>query len=79
MEKTDIKEWYLNTFPTDELGSEMKDDITFIGLFEALDSYKCVYDFLGVDDSIVRERVFEKLSEVMSVSYDYIYDQWLKG
>jgi hypothetical protein len=31
------------------------------------------------DDSIVRERAFKKLSELLGVDYDYVYEQWLKG
>lgn len=78
MENINIKKWYMATFPTDELGVEIKDYITFYGLFETLDNHKEVYDFLGVGDSIVRERVFAKLSEIMNVDYDYVYRKWLK-
>lgn len=78
MENTNIKEYYLKTFPTDELGYELNDNITFSDLFIALDNYKDVYEFLGVDDSIVRERVFGELSVVMNVDYNYIYNQWLE-
>ena len=28
-----IKEWYLSTYPDDELGLELNDDTTFEGLF----------------------------------------------
>lgn len=75
--KTKIKEWYIKEYPTDELGVEIDDDVTFEDLFESLD--KNVYETLGVGDSIVRERVFDKLAKVMNVDYDYIYKQWLKG
>lgn len=79
MENTSIKEWYVKTFPTDELGCELNDDVTFNDLITALDNYKDVYTVLGGDsDSIIRERVFEKLSNIMGVSYKCIYDQWLK-
>ena len=30
-------------------------------------------------DTIVRERIFIKLAEIMNVDYDYIYEQWLKS
>lgn len=75
--KTSIKEWYMATFKTDELGQEINSEATFEGLFDTLDTYKDVYEFLGVDDSIVRERAFERLSELMKVDYDVIYRQWL--
>ena len=72
-----IKNWYLKNFSGDDLGEYIKENITFAGLFDCLDNYKCVYEFLGVDDSIIRERVFEKLADIMDVEYEYIYNQWL--
>lgn len=78
-EKTKIKEWYVKEYPTDELGVELNAEITFYDLFVVLDTYKNVYKALNVWDSIVRERVFTKLAEIMNVDYDYIYEQWLKG
>ena len=78
-EKTKIKEWYVKEYPTDELGVEINNEITFYDLFVVLDTYKDVYEALNVWDSIVRERVFSKLAEIMDVGYNYIYEQWLKG
>jgi hypothetical protein len=74
-----IKNWYLKNFSSDDIGEDIKENITFAGLFDCLDSYKCVYEFLGVDDSIIRERVFERLADIMDVEYEYIYNQWLLG
>ena len=74
---TDIKNWYIEEYPTDELGQELKDNLSFYDLFEALDSYKDIYEFIGVDDSLVRERLFEKLSKIMKCDYDEIFSQWL--
>lgn len=78
-EKTKIKEWYIKEYPTDELGVEINNNITFYDLFVVLDTYKDVYEALNVWDSIVRERVFNKLAEIMNVDYGYIYEQWLKA
>jgi hypothetical protein len=36
-----------------------------------------IYQYIGVSDSIVRERLFEKLAETLNVGYDYIYNLWL--
>ncbi len=77
--ETNIKEWYINAYPTDEMGSELNDNVTFNDLFVALDNYKDVYELLGAGDSLIRERIFEKLSKLMNVEYSYIYEQWLKG
>jgi len=77
-QNTKVKSWYMMEYPTDTLGKEINSRITFDDVFRALDSYKDIYKLLGVDDSVVRERIFEKLAEIMGVSYDYVYQQWLK-
>jgi hypothetical protein len=74
-----IKSYYLDTYPTDNIGQEINDEASFEGLNKALDCNIDVYEYLGVGDSLVRERVFWKLSDLMGVSYDVIYDKWLKS
>ena len=78
-ERTKIKEWYTREYPMDELGIEIDGEITFYDLFVVLDTYNDVYEALNVCDSIIRERVFGKLAEIMEVDYDYIYMQWLRA
>lgn len=74
-----IKKCYLIAFPTDELGWELNERVTFEDLLVALDNAKDVYELLGVEDSIVRERVFGQLSKIMGVDYNFIYNKWLGG
>jgi hypothetical protein len=73
-----IKEFYLESYPTDELGIEIKENVTFTGLLDVLHNTGDVYEYIGVWDSIVRERLFEKLSEILNTPYDYVYELWLK-
>ncbi len=73
-----IREFYLETYPTDELGFELNETPTFPGLLNQLIIGGDVYNYIGVGDSIIRERLFEKLAESMEVSYDYVYNLWLK-
>ena len=73
---TNIKEWYIAEYPDDELGANIN-DVTFYDLFVALDTHKDVYDVLGVGDSVVRERAFEKLDAILEEPAGYCYDQWL--
>lgn len=73
-----IKNWYVEAYPTDELGAEIDSKVSFKDLQEALKTSECVYSVIGVDDSLVRERVFYKLSTILKVGYDTIYNQWLK-
>tara|TARA_R110000850_G_scaffold231020_1_gene355964 strand:+ start:324 stop:581 length:258 start_codon:yes stop_codon:yes gene_type:complete len=74
---SNVKAFYLDKHPTDELGQEIDSNINFKMVFECLDNYGNIYDLIGVGDSLVRERIFEALAEIMNVKYDYIYDQWL--
>lgn len=76
---TKIREWYLKNYPTDDLGVEIKENITFNDMLKTLNTCKDVYNALGVTDSIIRERVFEKLSELLEKDYDYIYGLWLSS
>ena len=74
--KTNIRDAYQKMYLDDELGLELN-DVTFEDLFDTLDNYGSVYKLIGVYDSLVRERLFIMLAEIMIVSYDYIYEQWL--
>jgi hypothetical protein len=74
-----IKEFYLENYPTDELGKEINENASFVGLLWMLHSKRDVYDFLAVHDSVVRERVFEELSKQLRLSYTTIYEMWLKN
>lgn len=73
-----IKEYYVENFPTDELGLELSETPTFPGLLNQLIVGGDVYRYIGVGDSVIRERLFEKLAETLNVSYDYVYKLWLK-
>ena len=73
-----IREFYLENYPNDELGVEINSEATFAGLWEAIRSNN-VYEYIGVGDSIIRERVFEKFSEITGHDYDYIYKEWLEA
>lgn len=72
-----IKEFYLNEYPTDELGIELNDTITFAGLVTELFGGNDVYEYIGVYDSLVRERLFSELAKQLNTSYDYVYNLWL--
>lgn len=74
-----IKDWYTKTYPTDELGKEINEKITFKGLWAYMSQGVDVYNVLAVSDSMIRERVFEKLSEIYGVDYDVVYKMWLRS
>lgn len=73
-----IKNYYVSTFPTDDLGKGINPNATFAGLLNELFVGRDVYEYLYVYDSIVRERVFERLAEELGLGYGYVYKLWLK-
>ena len=74
---TNIKDYYTEAFPTDELGADLDYTATFDGLLITLFTRKDVYNYIGVGDSIIRERLFERLAEINGITYDDVYYQWL--
>ena len=72
-----IREYYLENFPADELGIEINENATLEGLYAVLTIGGDVYQYLGVSDSLMRERVFQQLSELTNIPYDDIYHLWL--
>lgn len=74
--ETSIKKWYIENVE-DESGIEIKDNVTFQDLYNALENGDDVYELLGVNDSFIREVCFEELAELMDVEYDVIYKLWL--
>lgn len=72
-----IKEFYLNTYPTDELGVEISEKATFVGLVTELFGGSDIYEYIGVGDSIIRERCFEELAKQLNKPYDFVYNLWL--
>lgn len=72
-----IIDWYRKNYPTDtEVWFE--ENITFSELFYMLLNKIEIYDVIECD-SLVRERCFEHLSELLNIEYDCIYETWLGG
>ena len=72
--KDNIKETYHKLFETDELWEELKDELTFEDLLNTLQKGEDVYDEIGIGDSIVRERLFNILLDILQKDYDIEYD-----
>ena len=72
-----IREFYLENYPTDELGLELNETPTFSGLLNQLITSGDIYQYIGVADSVIRERLFERLAEELNVKYEYVYNLWL--
>ena len=68
-----IREFYLSKYPSDDLGTNIDPKATFIGLLDALHNGVCVYDYIDYGDSVIRERIFEELSNQLGSDYNYVY------
>ena len=76
-----IREWYMKEYASDELGASIKPDITFGDLVQSMfeNGDASIYDAIGVGDSVVRERIFDEIADTLGVSYDAVYQVWLRG
>lgn len=72
-----VGDWYMDAYPSDTLGGKIDGDLTWPSLLQRMRQHEDVYDILGVGDSVIRERVFERLSELTLLPYDVFYNMWL--
>lgn len=61
----EIYAWYNEAFPDDELGQRVSGKATWEGLAGVVDDGGDVYRYLGVGDSVVRERCFDHLDDAL--------------
>ena len=73
-----IKEFYLKNYPTDEMGEDINENANFTGLITQIFGGFDIYEYLGVYDSLVRERLFQELANQLNKPYDFVYQLWLK-
>jgi len=74
-----LKNFYIKKYPSDDLGGEINSKATFIGLLDRLHKRKDIYNYLEVRDNVIRERLFQKLSDLLGEDYSYIYNIWTAG
>jgi hypothetical protein len=74
-----IREFYVAKYPSDDMGDGINPTATFAGLLNQLIVGGDVYEYLYVYDSIIRERLFERLAEELNVKYEYVYNLWLNN
>ena len=74
--QTNVKEFYCDKYPTDELGKEINPEITFEDVINRMKDGQNIYDILGCGDSVVRERVFDAIFRATGVE---LYDLWLNN
>lgn len=62
--QSNVREWYLHTFPTDDLGKDIAADVAFSDLYGRKPTE--IYEILGIEDSVIREHVEDQLREITS-------------
>ena len=72
--KESVKEWYKKAFEDDDLADRIDEKVTFEDI---KNNPEKVYDLVGVNDSLVRERIFIEISDRQGKDYDEIYQEWL--
>ena len=77
MENINLKKWYIDTYPTDEMAEDINPEISFEDIFNTINNNQDIYNLIGVCDSIIRERIFEELSVIFGHTYEEIYNKWL--
>lgn len=73
---TGVKDWYVKQYPTDTMGQKLH-NLSFCDLLSGLQHGEDFYELIGVSDSIIRERIFDKLAKVSHLAYDKIYYLWV--
>ena len=72
-----IRDWYVNTYKEDACGNDIKGNVKFIDVVNALNKRKDVYKVIGVYSNLVRERVFIELASRLGIDRDEVYTIWL--
>lgn len=79
--KDSVKDWYERKYPQDaDIVADVDPSLTFekaaLLIVPVKDDEDRFYE-TSIDDSVARERVFEKIAEIYGVSYDDVYDTWM--
>ena len=73
-----IKAWFLKAHPEEEyFGKQLNANATFQGLYETIKNKQNVYNYIGLQDSVVREYIFQELADILHQNYQMIYKMWL--
>ena len=75
-----VREWYTGKYPDDELGKSINENVTMWDIVGLLNTGLGgrLYDELHAGDSVIRERLFERIAEIVHCDYDTVYNTWLE-
>ena len=72
-----LRKFYQENYPTDDMGSKIN-LTTFVCLMDCLHRGGKVYIIIGVEDSLIRERLFQHLADMLGTNYNYVYNLWMQ-
>lgn len=71
-----VATWYKTNYPQDTwAANKLNTNITFSYLWHYIKQGVDFYQIVG-GDSIVRERIFEEISNRLNVPYSTVYNEW---
>ena len=73
-----IREWYLEIYSNDEL-KDYVNNVSFQELKEVISQRDDVYDLIGINDILIRERLFYGLAIYENVDIGEIHELYEKG
>lgn len=73
-----VQEWYTEQFESDPIGRQITDALSWYDLLEYMRRGENICEVIGVEDSLVRERVMGHLAKLLNVPYDVVYRLWLR-
>lgn len=76
-EETHVRTWYKDHYPNDPKGDDLEGQLSWAVMLERMRNKENLYSIIGVSDSVVRERLFSHLAELMLVPYEVICRIWL--
>lgn len=78
--RTRVLDFYMSLYPNDEEGKNINPNLTFANLLMDMKRGVGFYDMVGVEDSIIRKRIFAVLADLYANNdYGEIYDLWVNG
>lgn len=75
-EELPVREWYMREFADDPMGERLRQNLTWADLLERMRCGENFHEIINVCDTVVRERIFTRLAEMLLVPYEVIYQLW---
>ena len=74
-----IKDWYIKTYPEDEMGKEINPRIGFNDCWQMMKNGNEFYTIINTGDSVIRERIFAEIAKLNNITYDVVYNVWFNN